>query len=167
MLAEGIGLSGIVSILFTGIVSAYQISSTTFKCFSFSAWWFLRLCFVLGYEAVHLLKFVWEFSEICICLLPPNIIFGRNICVRISLELIYTSLWIFFQIVYPSELKLYLYTCRFIYMGFDIVMEQHSWSHVGFIFFSIVSLIIMTAALVLLSLFLVPYSFFSVYLLTE
>jgi len=28
---------------------------------------------------------------------------------------------------------------RFIYMGFDIAMEQHSWSHVGFIFFSIVS----------------------------
>ncbi|RRT46877.1 hypothetical protein BHE74_00055258, partial [Ensete ventricosum] len=30
-------------------------------------------------------------------------------------------------------------TCRFIYMGFDIAMEQHSWSHIGFIFFSIVS----------------------------
>lgn len=28
---------------------------------------------------------------------------------------------------------------RFIYMGFDIAMEQHSWSHIGFIFFSIVS----------------------------
>jgi hypothetical protein len=25
------------------------------------------------------------------------------------------------------------------YKGFDIAMEQHSWSHVGFIFFSIVS----------------------------
>jgi hypothetical protein len=25
-------------------------------------------------------------------------------------------------------------------MGFDIAMEEHSWSHVGFIFFSIVSL---------------------------
>lgn len=24
-------------------------------------------------------------------------------------------------------------------MGFDIAMEQHSWSHVGFILFSIVS----------------------------
>lgn len=24
-------------------------------------------------------------------------------------------------------------------MGFDIAMEKHSWSHVGFIFFSIVS----------------------------
>ncbi|WVY94068.1 hypothetical protein V8G54_033156 [Vigna mungo] len=30
-------------------------------------------------------------------------------------------------------------TFVFIYMGFDIAMEQHSWSHVGFIFFSIVS----------------------------
>ena len=29
--------------------------------------------------------------------------------------------------------------CRFIYMGFDIAMENHSWSHVGFILFSIVS----------------------------
>ena len=27
----------------------------------------------------------------------------------------------------------------FIYMGFDIAMEEHSWSHIGFIFFSIVS----------------------------
>jgi solute carrier family 9 (sodium/hydrogen exchanger), member 8 len=24
-------------------------------------------------------------------------------------------------------------------MGFDIAMEEHSWSHIGFIFFSIVS----------------------------
>jgi len=30
-------------------------------------------------------------------------------------------------------------TFTFIYMGFDIAMEQHSWSHVGFILFSIVS----------------------------
>ena len=30
--------------------------------------------------------------------------------------------------------------CRFIYMGFDIAMENHSWSHVGFILFSIVRL---------------------------
>jgi sodium/hydrogen exchanger 8 len=28
-------------------------------------------------------------------------------------------------------------TFTFIYMGFDIAMEQHSWSHVGFILFSI------------------------------
>ncbi|KAG6506824.1 hypothetical protein ZIOFF_032154 [Zingiber officinale] len=31
-------------------------------------------------------------------------------------------------------------TFVFIYMGFDITMEEHSWSHLGFIFFSIVSL---------------------------
>jgi NhaP-type Na+/H+ or K+/H+ antiporter len=30
-------------------------------------------------------------------------------------------------------------TFVFIYMGFDIAMEKHSWSHLGFIFFSIVS----------------------------
>jgi hypothetical protein len=29
--------------------------------------------------------------------------------------------------------------CRFMYMGVDIANERHRWSHVGFIFFSIVS----------------------------
>lgn len=35
--------------------------------------------------------------------------------------------------------ELVVLPCRFIYMGFDIAMERQSWSHVGFIFFSIVS----------------------------
>ncbi|XP_024021472.1 sodium/hydrogen exchanger 6 isoform X2 [Morus notabilis] len=37
-------------------------------------------------------------------------------------------------------------TFVFIYMGFDIAMEQHSWSHVGFIFFSIIFIIVARAA---------------------
>jgi NhaP-type Na+/H+ or K+/H+ antiporter len=32
-------------------------------------------------------------------------------------------------------------TFVFIYMGMDIAIKQHSWSHVGFIFFSIVSFV--------------------------
>lgn len=35
--------------------------------------------------------------------------------------------------------ELIVLLCRFIYMGFDIAMERQSWSHIGFIFFSIVS----------------------------
>ncbi|XP_050142295.1 sodium/hydrogen exchanger 6-like [Malus sylvestris] len=37
-------------------------------------------------------------------------------------------------------------TFVFIYMGFDIAKEQHSWSHVGFIFFSIIFIIVARAA---------------------
>ncbi|KAK7259537.1 hypothetical protein RIF29_25146 [Crotalaria pallida] len=37
-------------------------------------------------------------------------------------------------------------TFVFIYMGFDIAMEQHSWSRVGFIFFSIIFIVIARAA---------------------
>ncbi|RYR12194.1 hypothetical protein Ahy_B04g069729 isoform A [Arachis hypogaea] len=81
MLAEGLGLSGIVSILFTGIVM---------KHYSY-----------------------------------PNLSQSSQRFVSAFFELI-SSL---------AE------TFVFIYMGFDIAMEQHSWSHVGFIFFSIVSFI--------------------------
>jgi sodium/hydrogen exchanger 8 len=35
-------------------------------------------------------------------------------------------------------------TFVFIYMGMDIAIKQHSWSHVGFIFFSIVSSVMHT-----------------------
>ncbi|XP_074574344.1 sodium/hydrogen exchanger 6-like isoform X1 [Curcuma longa] len=77
MLAEGLGLSGIVSILFTGIV----MKRYTFSNLS-------RISQQLTPYFFHLLSSLAE-------------------------------------------------TFLFIYMGFDITMEQHSWSHVGFIFFSI------------------------------
>ncbi|KAJ0965222.1 hypothetical protein J5N97_026360 [Dioscorea zingiberensis] len=70
MLAEGFGLSGIVSILFTGIVM---------KHYTFS------------------------------------------------------NLWKILSVL-------------FIYMGFDIAMEKHSWSHLGFIFFSILFIGVARAA---------------------
>jgi sodium/hydrogen exchanger 8 len=80
MLAEGLGLSGIVSILFTGIVMKhYTFSNLSEKSQQFAHAFF------------HLISSLAE-------------------------------------------------TFVFIYMGFDIAMEQHSWSHVGFIFFSVVSL---------------------------
>uniref|UniRef100_A0A453L2T6 Cation/H+ exchanger transmembrane domain-containing protein n=1 Tax=Aegilops tauschii subsp. strangulata TaxID=200361 RepID=A0A453L2T6_AEGTS len=79
MLAEGLGLSGIVSILFTGIVmkryTFYNLSEDSQR---FTARFF------------HLLSSLAE-------------------------------------------------AFIFIYMGFDIAMERQSWSHIGFIFFSIVS----------------------------
>ncbi|CAH2033388.1 unnamed protein product [Thlaspi arvense] len=79
MLAEGVGLSGIVSILFTGIVmKRYTFSNLSEASQSFVSAFF------------HLISSLAE-------------------------------------------------TFTFIYMGFDIAMEQHSWSHVGFILFSIVS----------------------------
>ncbi|QCD77295.1 solute carrier family 9 [Vigna unguiculata] len=79
MLAEGLGLSGIVSILFTGIVMKHY----TYSNLSQSSQ-----------------RFASAFFELISSLAE---------------------------------------TFVFIYMGFDIAMEQHSWSHVGFIFFSIVS----------------------------
>ncbi|XP_041989599.1 sodium/hydrogen exchanger 6-like isoform X2 [Salvia splendens] len=80
MLAEGLGLSGIVSILFTGIVMKhYTFSNLSDKSQKFVAAFF------------HLISSLAE-------------------------------------------------TFIFIYMGFDIAMEQHSWSHVGFIFFQFYSL---------------------------
>ncbi|XP_068636783.1 sodium/hydrogen exchanger 5-like [Aristolochia californica] len=77
MLAEGFGLSGIVSILFTGIAMKHY----TYPNLSENSQRFATAFF-------HLLSSLAE-------------------------------------------------TFVFIYMGFDIAMEQHSWSHVGFIFFSI------------------------------
>ncbi|XP_026666326.2 sodium/hydrogen exchanger 6-like isoform X2 [Phoenix dactylifera] len=86
MLAEGLGLSGIVSILFTGIVmKRYTFSNLSENSQHFSAAFF------------HLLSSLAE-------------------------------------------------TFVFIYMGFDIGMEQHSWSHVGFIFFSILCIGVARAA---------------------
>ncbi|CAL0309165.1 unnamed protein product [Lupinus luteus] len=86
MLAEGLGLSGIVSILFTGIVM---------KHYSYS----------------NLSQSSQRFASA------------------------------FFELI--SSLA---ETFVFIYMGFDIAMEQHSWSHVGFIFFSIIFIGIARAA---------------------
>ncbi|KAL3519242.1 hypothetical protein ACH5RR_017391 [Cinchona calisaya] len=86
MLAEGLGLSGIVSILFTGIVMKHY----TFSNLSDNSQRFVSAFF-------HLISSLAE-------------------------------------------------TFVFIYMGFDIAMEQHSWSHVGFIFFSILFILIARAA---------------------
>ncbi|KAL2341457.1 hypothetical protein Fmac_009397 [Flemingia macrophylla] len=86
MLAEGLGLSGIVSILFTGIVMKHY----TYSNLSQSSQ-----------------RFVSAFFELISSLAE---------------------------------------TFVFIYMGFDIAMEQHSWSHVGFIFFSIIFIGIARAA---------------------
>ncbi|CAL9203539.1 unnamed protein product [Musa hybrid cultivar] len=86
MLAEGLGLSGIVSILFTGIVMKhYTFSNLSEKSQHFAAAFF------------HLISSLAE-------------------------------------------------TFVFIYMGFDIAMEQHRWSHLGFIFFSIIFIGVARAA---------------------
>ncbi|KAK9115463.1 hypothetical protein Sjap_014410 [Stephania japonica] len=86
MLAEGLGLSGIVSILFTGIVMKHY----TFSNLSENSQRFAGAFF-------HLISSLAE-------------------------------------------------TFVFIYMGFDIAMEKHSWSHVGFIFFSIIFIVVARAA---------------------
>ncbi|KAG8365309.1 hypothetical protein BUALT_Bualt18G0091300 [Buddleja alternifolia] len=86
MLAEGLSLSGIVSILFTGIVM---------KHYSFSN------------LSDNSQKFVSAFFHLISSLAE---------------------------------------TFVFIYMGFDIAMEQHSWSHIGFISFSILFIGIARAA---------------------
>ncbi|PPD91700.1 hypothetical protein GOBAR_DD11348 [Gossypium barbadense] len=85
MLAEGLGLSGIVSILFTGIVMKHY----TFSNLSENSQHFVS-------DFFHLISSLAE-------------------------------------------------TFIFIYMGFDIAMEKHSWSHVGFIFFSILFIAIARA----------------------
>ncbi|KAI0502368.1 hypothetical protein KFK09_017316 [Dendrobium nobile] len=86
MLAEGLGLSGIVSILFTGVVMKHY----TFSNLSESSQHFVAAFF-------HLISSLAE-------------------------------------------------TFIFIYMGFDIAIEQHSLSHVGFIFFSILFIVVARAA---------------------
>ncbi|KAL9320683.1 hypothetical protein ACSQ67_012522 [Phaseolus vulgaris] len=86
MLAEGLGLSGIVSILFTGIVMKHYAYSNLSQSSQ---------------------RFASAFFELISSLAE---------------------------------------TFVFIYMGFDIAMEQHSWSHVGFIFFSIIFIGIARAA---------------------
>ncbi|GJN28757.1 hypothetical protein PR202_gb16919 [Eleusine coracana subsp. coracana] len=85
MLAEGLGLSGIVSILFTGMV----MKRYTYSNLSDNSQRFVSAFF-------HLLSSLAE-------------------------------------------------TFVFIYMGFDIAMEEHSWSHVGFIFFSIIFIVVARA----------------------
>jgi sodium/hydrogen exchanger 8 len=86
MLAEGLGLSGIVAILFCGILMKH-------------------------YTFPNLSEGAQEFTS------------G------------------FFQLI--SSLA---ETFVFIYMGMDIAIKSHSWSHVGFIFFSIVFIVIARAA---------------------
>ncbi|GAU44627.1 hypothetical protein TSUD_379060 [Trifolium subterraneum] len=86
MLSEGLGLSGIVSILFTGIVMKHYAYSNLSQSSQ---------------------RFVSAFFELISSLAETFI---------------------------------------FIYMGFDIAMEKHSWSHVGFIFFSIIFIVIARAA---------------------
>ncbi|KAF8030460.1 hypothetical protein BT93_E2793 [Corymbia citriodora subsp. variegata] len=86
MLAEGLGLSGIVSILFTGIVMKHYTYSNLSE---------------------NSQRFVSAFFDLISSLAE---------------------------------------TFVFIYMGFDIAMEQHSWSHVGFIFFSILFIVVARAA---------------------
>uniref|UniRef100_A0ACD5ZUR8 Uncharacterized protein n=1 Tax=Avena sativa TaxID=4498 RepID=A0ACD5ZUR8_AVESA len=95
MLAEGFGLSGIVSILFTGIV----MKRYTFPNLSEDSQRFTASLF-------HLLSSLAE-------------------------------------------------TFVFIYMGFDIAMEHQSWSHIGFIFFSIIFILVARAANVFSCAFLV------------
>ncbi|KAJ1268185.1 hypothetical protein BS78_07G117700 [Paspalum vaginatum] len=86
MLAEGIGLSGIVSILFTGIVmKRYTFSNLSEDSQRFTA------------RLFHLLSSLAE-------------------------------------------------AFVFIYMGFDIAMERQSWSHIGFIFFSVIFILLARAA---------------------
>ncbi|WOL06384.1 sodium/hydrogen exchanger 6-like isoform X2 [Canna indica] len=86
MLAEGLGLSGIVSILFTGIVmKRYTFSNLSKESQHFAPSFF------------HLLSSLAE-------------------------------------------------TFIFIYMGFDIAMEPRSWSHISFIFFSILFIGVARAA---------------------
>ncbi|KAK8648192.1 hypothetical protein V6N13_128953 [Hibiscus sabdariffa] len=85
MLAEGVTLSGIVSILFTAIVMKhYTYSNLSENSQRFASAFF------------HLISSLAE-------------------------------------------------TFIFIYMGFDIAMEKHSWSHVGFVLFSILCIIIARA----------------------
>uniref|UniRef100_A0A8R7UIX8 Cation/H+ exchanger transmembrane domain-containing protein n=1 Tax=Triticum urartu TaxID=4572 RepID=A0A8R7UIX8_TRIUA len=84
--SQGLGLSGIVSILFTGMVMKHY----TYSNLSDNSQRFVSAFF-------HLLSSLAE-------------------------------------------------TFVFIYMGFDIAMEEHSWSHVGFIIFSIIFIIVARAA---------------------
>jgi hypothetical protein len=82
MLAEGLGLSGIVSILFTGIVSGCALFFLYNRLLHIEAVLWKHWFFVLGHEALHILKFVGKVSKIRICIFSFDIIISRDICVR-------------------------------------------------------------------------------------
>ena len=85
MLAEGLSLSGIVSILFTGIVSCHSIYMSLCDMIPQpKGKYYNGNCLCLsGHEALYLLKLVYKFSAICVCIFSSDIFPGRDICVYI------------------------------------------------------------------------------------
>ena len=82
MLSEGLGLSGIVSILFTGIVSGCTLFFLYNCLLHIEAVLRKHWFFFLGHEALHILKFVGKVSTIRVCIFSFDIIISRDIRVR-------------------------------------------------------------------------------------
>jgi hypothetical protein len=82
MLAEGLGLSGIVSILFTGMVSAIAIHHIVYSCLYCGYTWHISYL-SSGYEALHIFQSVRQLTTLCFRLFPFTVIFSWNICVSI------------------------------------------------------------------------------------
>lgn len=75
MLAEGLGLSGIVSILFTGVVSVHRHFLFSLIISSYYICLVLLDCLV-GYEALYVLEFIRKFAAICFGIFSFDIITG-------------------------------------------------------------------------------------------
>ena len=76
-------------------------------------------------------------SDLCLHFFIWYLPWQRHLCIHLIRTLSSILMVDFCQ--WPDAMFPNDHICRFIYMGFDIAMEKHSWSHVGFIFFSIVS----------------------------
>lgn len=143
MLAEGLGLSGIVSILFTGVVSFHL----HFLFFLFPPHHFLFLLNVLStyglsfrlWSAIRTRIYQKVHSDLCRRFFIWYHLWLKLLC-KSGIPVFEDLLYLYFPFLLNNfRNACFCLMCRFIYMGFDIAMEKHSWSHVGFIFFSIVS----------------------------
>nr|ASM90207.1 Na+/H+ exchanger 6 [Sesuvium portulacastrum] len=187
MLAEGLGLSGIVSILFTGIVMKhYTFSNLSEKSQQFVSEFFhlissLAETFIFIYMGLDIVmeKHSWShvgfifFSiyagldienlqnlESCLFVLFPyfSYMLAEGLGLSGIVSILFTGIvmkhYTFSNLSEKSQqfvseffhlISSLAETFIFIYMGLDIVMEKHSWSHVGFIFFSIIFIVIARA----------------------
>lgn len=102
---------------------------------------------LLGDEALYIFELIRVFTTICCGIFSLDIISGRDIYVRKTwpiLSSLSQASFIHLTFINLFHSIFWFLSSRFIYMGLDIAMEQHSWSHVGFIFFSIVSISLWT-----------------------
>ncbi|KAI4967574.1 hypothetical protein ZWY2020_024628 [Hordeum vulgare] len=141
-MSSGIGV-GLISALISSTLPFFSISRSLIFIINYAE---------LGVKELNFLIFIYSLHNLESCLfymLAEGL--GLSGIVPFSLLGLYT----FYNLSEDSQ----SFTSRFfhllsslaeafifIYMGFDIAMERQSWSHIGFIFFSIVFILVARAA---------------------